>query len=197
MTKDEKLLKFYTEKHRFKEGVNQLRELALKTELVETFKWNFPTYTINTKNIVAICKFKSHFGLWFFNGVFLSDKVNLLENAQEGKTKAMRHWKFNEETSINHELVDAYIREAIANQKKGLQFKFKKQTKNLGPIPNLLKLALNSHDGLKTVFQGLSESKKCEYVDYIDSARQEKTKRTRINKITPLILESKGLHNLY
>lgn len=160
MTKDEKLLKFYTEAHRFKEGVNQLRELALNTGLEETFKWNFPTYTMNAKNIVAICKFKSHFGLWFFNGVFLSDKENRLENAQEGKTKAMRHWKFNEETSIDHVLVDAYISEAIANQKKGLKLKFNKQTKTLGPIPNLLKHTLNTHDNLKTAFQGLSESKK-------------------------------------
>lgn len=197
MTKDEKLTRFYTEAHSFQEGVNQLRGLVLNTGLVETYKWNFPTYTLNDKNIVAICKFKSHYGLWFFNGVFLKDTANLLENAQEGKTQAMRHWKFSGDAPLNHALVKAYIQEAIDNQKKGLQFKFKKQTKKLERIPVELKLAFETHSTLERAFASLSQSKKREYIEYIINAKQEKTKRSRIDKIIPLILEGKGLHDQY
>ena len=197
MTKDEKLTKFYTEANPFREGLNQLRNLALTTGLVETYKWNFPTYTLNDKNIIAICKFKSHYGLWFFNGVFLSDTANLLENAQEGKTQAMRHWKFSGDAPLNHALVKAYMQEAIDNQKKGLQFKFKKRTKTLEPIPVELKLAFETHSTLERAFASLSQSKKREYIEYIVTAKQEKTKRSRVDKIIPLILGGKGLHDQY
>ncbi|OWW25189.1 hypothetical protein B4Q04_11680 [Zobellia sp. OII3] len=75
----------------FKNGVALLCQLVLKTDLEETYKWNFPTYTLDKKNVLAICKFKHHFGIWFFNGVFLNDPENLLETAQKGKPLAMLH----------------------------------------------------------------------------------------------------------
>ncbi len=107
----------------------------------------------------------------------------------------MRHWKFSGDAPLNHALVKAYIQEAIDNQKKGLQFKFKKQTKKLERIPVELKLAFETHSTLERAFASLSQSKKREYIEYIINAKQEKTKRSRIDKIIPLILEGKGLHD--
>ena len=74
MDKSEKVEAYYDENHVFKEAISVLRDLVLKTSLEETFKWMYPTYTLKGKNVLAICKFKEHFGIWFFNGVFLSDK---------------------------------------------------------------------------------------------------------------------------
>ena len=104
MEKSEKVAKYYEEDHQFKNAISELRDLVLKSELEETFKWSFPTYTINNKNVLSICKFKNHFGIWFFNGVFLKDEKGILENAQEGKTKAMRHWKFSSIEEIDKKL---------------------------------------------------------------------------------------------
>ena len=118
--------------------MNELRLLAAKSGLTETFKWSFPTYTKDDKNIVAICKFKAHFGIWFFNGVFLTDTENILENAQEGKTKAMRHWKFHSNENIDKALVNSYLREAIENHKKGLRLKPKRTKKVKFSLPSHL-----------------------------------------------------------
>ena len=90
---EDKIDAYYSKNQKFKEGIGQLRQIVLKTELVETLKWGAPVYTIDNKNILGIMAFKSHFGIWFFNGVFLSDPKGVLKNAQEGKTKSMRHWK--------------------------------------------------------------------------------------------------------
>jgi len=51
----------------------------------------FSDLYLGQKNVLAICKFKHHFGIWFFNGVFLNDPENLLETAQKGKPLAMLH----------------------------------------------------------------------------------------------------------
>ena len=57
----EKLDAFFSEEHIFKTAVLQLRSLILESGLNETYKWSFPTYTLENKNVVAIGKFKNHF----------------------------------------------------------------------------------------------------------------------------------------
>ncbi|MAU72156.1 MAG: hypothetical protein CML04_08675 [Pseudozobellia sp.] len=198
MDKAEKIERFYEEEHPFKSAVALLRELALKSELEETFKWSFPTYTLNDKNVMAIGKFKNHFGVWFFNGVFLSDPLNVLENAQEGKTQAMRHWKFFSESDIDSNTVTGYINEAIKNQRDGKVLKPAKKTKTETlQIPDLLQKSMDDNPELNTEFNSMSPYKRKEYIEYIETAKRESTKLSRLDKIIPMILEGKGLNDAY
>ncbi|MDT7829754.1 DUF1801 domain-containing protein [Pricia sp. S334] len=121
MEESEKIEAYYTAEHRFKDGIALLRNLAGKTIATETFKWHTPTYTVGGKNVFWISRFKNHFSIGFFNGVSLSDPDGLLETAQPGKTKAMRHWKFKSATDIDEKTVLIYMREAIENQEKELK----------------------------------------------------------------------------
>lgn len=123
MNNSEKLEAYYEKEQPFREGLLILRGLAHKTGFKETLKWGSPVYTIDGKNVLGIMGFKSHFGIWFFNGVFLTNPKKVLENAQEGKTKAMRHWKFTSAEAIDKSSVLSYMQEAIENQKKGLVLK--------------------------------------------------------------------------
>ena len=197
MEKQEKLDEFYNEPHHFKNEVAELRALALACGMTETYKWSFPTYMIDNKNIIAINKFKNHFGIWFFNGVFLSDPKKVLENAQDGKTMAMRHWKFTTLEGIDKKEVTAYINEAIENQKKGLQLKVEKKPKTKIIIPVHLSIALENNDDIKAAFSKLTYSKQKDYAEYITTAKQEKTKLSRLEKIVPLILAGRGIHDQY
>ncbi|MEH6778155.1 YdeI/OmpD-associated family protein [Maribacter arcticus] len=197
MDKPKKIERFYTENHQFKDGVHELRLLVLKCGLIETFKWSFPTYTFDNKNIVAICKFKSHFGIWFFNGVFLSDPMKILENAQEVKTKAMRHWKFKSLEEIDKTTVREYITEAIENQKKGLHLNLIRKTNDKLILPSKLSSVFKKKYELRNAFQSLTLAKQREYAEYIETAKQEKTKLSRLHKAIPLILEKKGLNDKY
>ncbi|MBT8384363.1 MAG: DUF1801 domain-containing protein, partial [Bacteroidia bacterium] len=59
----------YIAKHKdFSHILNQLRDIILSTGLIETIKWGMPTYTLQNKNIVGMSAFKSHCGIWFFQG---------------------------------------------------------------------------------------------------------------------------------
>ncbi len=197
MDKSEKIEAYYGEEHDYKKAIGILRDLVLKTNLEETYKWNFPTYTLDGKNVLSICKFKKHFGIWFFNGVFLSDKKKVLQNAQEGKTQAMRHWKFNSIDEIVEKIVSAYINEAIENQKKGIQLGPKKKTPVSFKIPPELKVALEKDANANKLFKKLAPYNQKEYSEYIASAKQDKTKDSRLAKILPMIKEGKGLNDKY
>ncbi len=187
---------YFEKEQPFKEEIGLLRELVESTELEETVKWGAPVYTIQNKNVLGIMAFKNHFGLWFFNGVYLSDPENVLENAQEGKTKAMRHWKFTSADAIDKQLVLEYIREAIENQKRGLSLKPERTTKTT-IIPQLLKDVLQSNADLKTRFETLTPYKQREYCEYIETAKQEKTKVSRLEKILPMIEQGLGMNDKY
>jgi uncharacterized protein YdeI (YjbR/CyaY-like superfamily) len=197
MEKQEKLDQFYNEAHHFKSGVASLRKLALDCGLTETYKWSFPTYMIDDKNVIAISKFKTHFGVWFFKGVFLIDPKKVLKNAQEGKTKAMRHWQFSALEEVDKIGVTAYINEAVENQIKGMQLKVSKKPKVKIEIPSLLSKEFSKNPEIKDAFNKLTYSKQKEYTEYITTAKQEKTKLSRLVKIVPLVLEGKGLNDIY
>lgn len=171
--------------------------MTLKTDLEETFKWMFPTYTLKGKNVLAICKFKEHFGIWFFNGVFLSDFKNVLTKAQEGKTQAMRHWKFNSIEDIEKESVLSYIHEAIENQKKGIKLIPKKRGLVSFKLPSELEVVLKNDKNANKSFKKLSPYNQKEYAEYISTAKQEKTKISRLAKILPMIKKGKGLNDKY
>ncbi len=197
MDRSEKVAFYFNEEHHYKEAIGLLRELALNTGVEETYKWQFPTYTVAGKNVFAICKFNNHFGIWFFNGAFLKDPKAVLENAQEGKTMAMRHWKFHAKEDIDQKMVLGYLKEAIENQKQGKVLVSTKKTPRKVEIPTLLAEALESDKALKDAFKGMSTYKQNDYCEYIQTAKQEKTKMKRLEKSKLLIAQGKGLHDQY
>ncbi|MFN3136672.1 MAG: YdeI/OmpD-associated family protein [Allomuricauda sp.] len=195
MDKLEKLETYYEKEHPFKKGIAKLRKIALKTEAREDFKWSIPVYTLNGKNVFGICKFKNHFGVWFFNGVFLKDPKNVLENAQKGKTKGMRHWKFQSLEAVDEQIVLSYMKEALDNQEKGMEVKAEK-TKEVA-IPKLLLSEFKKDTALRKAFDALSSYKQKEFSEHISEAKQEKTKLRRLEKIIPMIIEGVGLNDGY
>ncbi len=196
MNPQEKVNVYFGAEHPFKNGIAKLREIILTTELKETFKWSQPVYTIQEKNVLSVSKFKNHFGIWFFNGVFLSDPENVLINAQE-KTKAMRNWRFTSINDIDTDLVLLYVKEAIENQKKGLVLTPEKSKSKSFKIHEVLKAALENDTELKTAFALFTPYKQKEFSEYISSAKQEKTRQSRLQKIIPMILGNIGLNDKY
>jgi len=173
----------------------ELRKMLLTTELEENIKWNSPVYSLNSKNVVGLGVFKNHAGIWFFQGVFLDDAQNKLVNAQEGKTKGLRQWRFESKEVHNISLVKSYVLEAIENQKLGKEIKAERNKELI--LPTILMDVLNKNSWVKSCFEKLSLSKQREYAAYISEAKRETTKTSRLEKITPLIEAGKGLHDKY
>ncbi|WP_033956284.1 YdeI/OmpD-associated family protein [Psychroserpens jangbogonensis] len=180
----------------FEEALVLLRDIFNTTELNESVKWNTPVYDLNGKNVAGLGAFKHHFGIWFFNGVFLKDEQNLLVNAQENKTKALRQMRFERIDDIDKNIVLAYVKEAIENQKLGKEIKPERNTKAL-VIPEELNQILKTQSNVNDSFNSLTLGKQREYCTHIADAKREATKQTRIDKIIPMILKGVGLHDKY
>jgi uncharacterized protein YdeI (YjbR/CyaY-like superfamily) len=187
-----------------KQGWNKVNhwedELALldsiiaTTELLETTKWGGKVYTFNGKNVLGIGGFKSYFGVWFFNGVNLKDDAKVLVNAQEGVTKALRQWRFQSKQTINEKLLLDYIRESIENEKLGKTYRPEKKEV---VICSFFKEQLNANKDLECAFNAFSPYKQKEFLEYINTAKQEKTKIARMEKIKPMLLQNVGLNDKY
>ena len=179
----------------WQEEIQQLRSIILKIGLVEKIKWGTPVYTYKGKNVVSALGFKNHFSLWFYNGIFLSDPYQKLVNAQEGVTKALRHWRFQSAEEIEEEKILEYIQEAIRNEEIGKVWKPEKSGELV--IPDFFKQKLDKSAVLNEAFRTLTPFKQREYVEYLETAKREATQRARMDKIIPMILEGIGLNDKY
>ena len=174
-----------------------LREIIASTGLVETVKWGAPTYTLDGKNLVGLGAFKEYAGIWFFQGALLKDPGKVLMNAQEGKTKALRQWRFASNDKIPAEQVKAYIEEAIENQNKGLIIKPSSPTQKSLVIPEELQESFELYPNLQQKFDAMGLTKKREFSEYIASAKRPETRIKRREKVISLIGKGLGLYDKY
>lgn len=169
--------------------------MILTTDVEETIKWGAPVYMVNGKNVVSIAGFKNHCSVWFYNGALLKENTALLENAQDGKTKALRQIKFEKGEEIPVQELRKYVLEAIQNQKEGKEIKPVKAKKV--EVPSELSAAFSKDPTFETSFKNLSPGKQREYSEHINEAKREVTKQSRLEKIIPMIKEGKGLYYKY
>lgn len=174
-----------------------LRSLLLQTGFKEAVKWGAPAYTYNGKNVIGLSAFKSYITMWFWQGALLKDEAGKLINAQEGKTKALRQWRFTSmaELEANAELILLYAEEARQNEQNDKRIKPERNKVLL--IPDELTAELAKNPTLASSFDKLSPGKRRNYAEYIDSAKRAETRLSRLDKIIPMILEGKGLYDKY
>jgi len=178
-----------------RESLARLRSLLLSTNLKETVKWGAPVYIYHSKNIVGLGAFKSYTSIWFFQGALLKDEHTKLINAQEGKTKSLRQWRFNSFEEIEDKLILEYVEEAVRNQELGKQIKPSKNKPLI--IPPELKMVLDQNSEIRDCFNELSLTNQRDYAEYIREAKRDETKSKRLQKIIPMIKEKKGLNDKY
>lgn len=194
MIKPKSTDEFIANETRWQEELIILRDILNRMELQEQIKWLFPCYTHKGKNIVGLGSFKGYFGLWFFQGAIMKDTYSKLTNAQEGKTQAMRQWRMTHVDQIDEVMIKTYVNEAIANSVAGKEVTIVK--KPTIESPELIQ-ALNEDLLTLAAFSQLTAGRQRDYHDYINEAKRDATKRSRIAKSIGLILQNKGLNDQY
>ena len=183
---------YFTKAKTWQKEIEQLRKIVLDCELVEVLKWGCPCYTFQNRNIVLIHVFKDYCALLFFKGALLKDKKNILiqqtENVQAARQ--VRFTKLSEITKLKTVLKD-YIYEACEVEEAGLKVPMKKTREY--PVPEEFQTKLNKLPALKKAFNALTPGRQRGYLLYFSSAKQAKTRESRIEKYIPQILEGKGI----
>ncbi|HEY1763801.1 MAG TPA: DUF1801 domain-containing protein [Opitutaceae bacterium] len=190
--KKAKLDAFLAEEKKWSAEIARLREITAASGLEEDIKWGKPCYTLNGKNVIIIIPFKDSCALAFMKGALLKDTKRLLASA--GENSQSNKWiKFNSVREIDRikPTLEAYIQEAIENEKAGREVSYRKTDEY--PVPQELKNAFKRAPRLKAAYQALTPGRQRGYLIYFAAAKQSATRDARIVKCTPKILEGKGL----
>ena len=183
---------YFNKAKKWREEYDKLRAIALDCGLSEELKWGCPCYTFENSNIVLIHGFKEYCAFLFFKGVLLKDAKGILVQQTEN-VQAARQIRFThvEEITDMEAILKAYIKEAIKIEKAGVKVPLKKVSEF--KMPEEFQNVLDGTPALKKAFHALTPGRQRGYLLYFSSAKQSKTRESRIEKSLPKILKGKGL----
>ena len=181
---------------KWQEESKKLRKIVLDCGLTEESKWGKPCYTFQNSNVVIIQGFKEYCALLFCKGALLKDAHGILIQ-QTQNVQAARQIRFTSLRQIVEmgPIVKAYIQEAVAAEKAGLEVNYKETSEFT--MPEELQNKLRELPALKTAFESLTPGRQRGYILYFSAPKQSKTRESRIAKYTQKILDGKGLDDEY
>ena len=170
----------------------KLRAIIFKAEpgIIEDWKWG-PNY-YKDGMVCGFWYFKKHCTFLFYQGALLKDKKKvLLKN--EGNLHN-RHIKYTDVKEIDEKLLIEYITEAVINNEKGLKLVVNKD--KTVEIPADFKKLLIKNKILHN-FEEMNYSRRKDYVQWINGAKQEATREKRMTQGIAKIKEKQGLNDIY
>lgn len=186
---------YFNKAEKWKEESKKLRTIVLDGEgLTEELKWGKPCYTFQGSNVVLIHGFKEYCALLFMKGALLKDPKGILIQQTEN-VQAARQIRFTNVREILKikPLIKAYIKEAIAVEKSGLEVNYKKTAEF--KVPEEFQNKLDEVPALKKAFAALTPGRQRGYLLYFSAPKQSQTRLSRVEKSMPQILKGKGLND--
>ena len=169
--------------------VAALRSVLVGCDLEEAVKWGKPCYTRNGSNIVLVQEFKDFLALMFFKGALLDDPEEVLE-AQGPNSRSARRMCFRsvDDVTSRTETIRSYIAQAVEVEESGAE---------VGPPEELelvqeLQDRLDADPALAAAFESLTPGRQRAYNLHIGGAKRAETRRGRVEKHVPRILQGKG-----
>ena len=183
---------FIAQAGQWREGLIQLRRIALDMGLTEAFKWGKPCYTLGDKNVAILYAFKESCAIGFLKGSLLGNPDGLLVAPGEN-SQAMRMAKFTRVADIlsRENVLKACLEEAVALEKAGVEVTFAKSAAPELPEELARELALDA--ALQNAFSALTPGRRRAYALYIGGAKQTATRAARVAKYRQKILDGKGI----
>ena len=172
-----------------------LRGILLACDLQEELKWRQPCYTHGGENVVILSGFKSFCALGFFKGSLMPDPANILV-APGPNSRAARLIRFTALADITRSTatLTSYIRAAIAIAESGQKVDFS-ANKSVA-LPDELRNFLDANPDVKKAWDALTPGRRRSWVLHVESAKQAKTRETRIAKAAPKIMQGLGMNEL-
>ena len=193
-TRNPAVEEYLTQLQNWQTEATKLRKILLKSPLTEELKWRSPCYTFQNKNVVILGCFKDFCSLSFFKGALLKDPDQVL--TRPGKnSRAARLIRFTSLQEINdlEPVVQSYILEAIELERAGRKVDLQQEAEL--ELPHELQDQFKNNPALKKAFTALTPGRQRAYIIYFSTAKQSQTRVSRIEKLTPQILDGKGLHD--
>lgn len=188
-----KVDEFLSRAEKWQDESRELRRIILDAGLTEELKWGQPCYTFDKSNVVIIQGFKDYCAIMFFKGALLQDPNEIL--VAPGRVQAGRQVRFTnlQEIAEIEDTLVAYIQEAIEVEKAGLKVEHKKTSEYR--VVDEFQAELDASAALRRAFKELTPGRQRGYLYYFSSAKQSSTRKSRVEKSVPRIMNGKGLND--
>lgn len=164
-----------------KELFYELREVLIHHDerITEGIKWGMPSYDYKTI-ICGLGAFKNHVSIWFHKGAIMKNDLGLFV---EGDNKEMRQIKYTPGEEINVEGIKVYLDEALALNEAGVKIKKQVNVEDKVFVDSLdFMQELVKNKDASAFFNGLTKNQQNNFTSYVEEAKQEATKRKRIER---------------
>ena len=173
--------------------LTHIRELVHKAcpDVEEKMKWSFPHFDYKGEMMCSMASFKQHCSFGFWKASLMKDPV-LVETAKS--EVAMGH--LGKITSLkdlpSDKQLTAWIKEAMKLNDEGVKVKKEKPvaTKEM-LVPADLIAALKKNKKAFAIFEQFPPSHKKEYIQWIEEAKREETRKKRIEQTVEWVAENK------
>lgn len=170
--------------------MEKLRAIALDQGLDEALKWGKPCYLHDGENIGITQPFNDSCAFMFFKGVLLKDPEGVLEKPGENSRVARRlSFTTMEELDAREPALRSFLEQAVAAAEAGREVELDDEEPEL---PDELQDKLDADPTLRAAFEALTPGRRRGWALHVGGAKKSETRRARIERGTPKILEGKG-----
>ncbi|SEK74801.1 Uncharacterized conserved protein YdeI, YjbR/CyaY-like superfamily, DUF1801 family [Colwellia chukchiensis] len=175
------------------EILRQLRTVihSASPALTETIKWRQPCFEQHGV-VCAMAAFKHHVSLSFFKGKLINDSAGIFADSDNNELTSL---KFNRLAYVPEQalLID-YIQQAIAinNDSTVKKTSNARKDKSTLIIPEDLAQALAKAPKAYAVFHDFSYSKQKDYIDWLNTAKRDATRNSRLTTTLQWLSEGKA-----
>ena len=169
-----------------------VRPILIGAGLTEQIKWRSPCYGHEGANVVILQEMKDFLALMFFKGALLTDPDGVLED-QGPNSRSARRICIRSVDDVDRlaGTIAAYLREAITVEEAGLELEEAPQL----VLVDELRARLDGDPELRSAFETLTPGRQREYHLHVAGAKKAETRRARVERSVPGILEGKGLRD--
>jgi uncharacterized protein YdeI (YjbR/CyaY-like superfamily) len=156
-------------------------------DIEETMKWSVPFF--DYKGVVgSMAAFKQHVGWGFWKGKLMSDPEQLMQGERTGMG-GMRVESVKDLPS--EKIMIDYIKEAVRLNEEGVKSERVRAKKPALEMPDDLAGALKKNKAASKAFEGFAPGQRREYIEWITGAKQEATRKKRLDQAIEWIAEGK------
>lgn len=192
-TPDPRIERWLSKDRPWRDELAALREILLAEGLTEALKWRQPCYVAHGGNIAILASLSDSVTVSFLKGVLLDDPDRRLESPGPNSRSA-RYMRFDdlEGLKADADVLRGFVRQAIENQKAGRKVDLPKDDISL---PDEMVEAMDADPDLAEAFAALTPGRQRGWVLHFSGAKKAETRRDRIGKARPAILDGKGIHD--
>lgn len=173
----------------------QIRKLVHEAcpQVEEKMKWSFPNFDYKGSILCSMASFKQHCAFGFWLATVMDDPDGILTN--EGESAMGQLGRI---TSLKDLPSDAILKKYIVEAMRLIDAGVKLQKKPVAndskdlQVPEILENALKSNDKARATFELFSNSKRKDYIVWINEAKTEETREKRLATTLEWLEEGKS-----